>query len=673
MKPIDLLRYLAMVIILAAAYVGLSQSIALWANPVVQQALVGVPTSIALAIAILMGKQYCAAIFLGSAFAAGFEGMPWGIAIAIASTQAISAWVGATLLAARDFDRELSRTRDVIWFVVLAGLTSTLLETTFETFIQCGAGLETCSSVRRLFWSGWIAMTAAVLVVVPIFLTLFVRHQDLMPHPSQWSRWRRLEAMSLVLLLLLVSWTIFASRTRVYMASYPLEYLPFPLLVWTGLRFGKRGTVFANVPIAIVAIWGIARDSGPFLLHGNGDFGAVISLQIFTGALSVTSLVLATAIVGRQQAEMYLQQSQRNLANAQRIGQLGSWDLNAIDGRLRWSEEMYRILGLTRQPGLPDWERRLELVHCDDRTTVRQCRERAVTQALAYCLDYRILRGDGEERIVRERVEVQGHLTTGTLQDITEHKRSEELRQAKEAAVAANKAKSAFLATVTHELRTPLNAIIGYSEIIEEEALELSQRQFLQDAIKIKAAGKHLLSSIGDILSISKIEAGDIELYREPIEVSKVIWEVTATIRSLVARNGNTLEIDCDESLGHIWADRGKIKQVLLHCLSNASKFTRNGRITLKVYWDSSKEPQPSKFIAFAINDTGIGMTPEQLTQVFEPFSQADSSISREYEGTGLGLTITKKLCQLMGGDITVESQPDLGSTFTISLPVETI
>ncbi|MBE9039856.1 MASE1 domain-containing protein [Oscillatoriales cyanobacterium LEGE 11467] len=682
MKPLDLLRYLATVTILAAAYFGLNQSIAIWANPIVQLALVGVPASIALTIALLMGKQYCPAIFLGGFFATELQGMPVGVAIALAGSSAVCAGLGVILLDSIAFRPGLGRSRDVVWFIILGGLTSTLVGATLETVIQCGMGLETCQRWQRLFWSDWIATATAILAIVPVFLTLFASNRDLEPNPYQPMRWRRLEALSLVLLLLAVSWAIFASRTRVYLASYPLEYLPFPLLVWTGLRFGQRGTVLANLLITSIAIGGIARESGPFLLHASQDSGAVISLHIFTGAISITSLVLATAIVGRQRAEIYLQQSQRNLVNAQRIAQLGSWDLNTIDRRLRWSEEMYRILDLTRQPGLPSWERYLDLIHLDDRAMVGQCRERASTEAMAYCLDYRIFRGDGEERIVRERVEIQGHLLTGTLQDITEHKRSEELRQAKEAAVAANKAKSAFLATVTHELRTPLHAIIGYSEILEEEALELGQQQFLQDLGKIKAAGIHLLSSIGDILKISKLEAGKIELHREPFEVSTLIWEVVTTVRPLIEKNSNTLEVNCDENLGRIWADRTKIQQILLNCIGNASKFTHQGRINLKVHWQMSEletlenpketNPQRSKSIAFVVSDTGIGMTPEQLEKVFEPFSQADSSITREYAGTGLGLTITKKLCQLMGGDIAARSQRDRGSTFTISLPVET-
>ncbi|MDY6939910.1 MAG: ATP-binding protein [Cyanobacteriota bacterium] len=678
MKPIDIRQHLATVLLWAIAYWGLSQ-LQVASTPSANQLLAGIPSGIALAIALLMGKHHCAGIFIGSAIVNGVLGMPWPLAVADAGSRAVSAWMGVRLLDETHFRPSLSRPQDVVWFVMLGGLASTLLGTSLDTFFRCGIGFDACDSARRQFWLGWIGMATSVLAIVPAFLMLFVRHLDLVPNPLQPKFWRRLEAASLVLMLLVVSWAIFASRTRAYLASYPLEYLPFSLLVWTGLRFGKRGTVLANLLICAIAMWGIVRESGPFLTPDRPISG-VISLQVFMGAISITSLVLATAIVGRQRAEIYLQQSQKNLANAQRIAQLGSWDFNRSNDRLRWSEEMYRILGLSREAGPPSWERQLELIHPDDRQDVCQCREEASSDAIAYCIDYCILRPDGEERILRERVEICGNSLTGTLQDITEHKRSEELRQAKEAAVAANKAKSAFLATVTHELRTPLHAIIGYSEILEEEALELGEKQFLQDIGKIKVAGKHLLSSIGDILDISKIEAGKIELHRESIEVSTLIWEVATTVRALVEGNGNILEVDCADNLGRIWADRTKIQQILLNCMGNASKFTHNGRITLKVYEGESeasegaqhRNPQRSKAIFFAVSDTGIGMTPEQLEKVFEPFVQADSSIGREYGGTGLGLTITKKLCQLMGGDITARSQSGCGSTFTIWLPWET-
>jgi len=234
----------------------------------------------------------------------------------------------------------------------------------------------------------------------------------------------------------------------------------------------------------------------------------------------------------------------------------------------------------------------------------------------------------------------------------------------------ANLHKSEFLANMSHELRTPLNAIIGYSEMLEEEAEDLGHNTFIPDLQKIHGAGKHLLSLINNILDLSKIEAGKMDLYLENFEITPMIQEVFATVKPLIDKNANTLQVRCADDLGTMRSDLTKVRQALFNLLSNASKFTQRGTITLRA---GRENANGGEWISFSVCDTGIGMTPEQTSKLFQAFTQADASTTRKYGGTGLGLAISRKFCQMMGGDITVESALGQGSTFTVRLPAESV
>ena len=282
-------------------------------------------------------------------------------------------------------------------------------------------------------------------------------------------------------------------------------------------------------------------------------------------------------------------------------------------------------------------------------------------------------RSDGRWIRVSERRTGNGGVVA-TYADISELKQREaqlaslvhELEVARDAAQEASRTKSSFLANMSHELRTPLNAIIGVTEMLREDAHDLKREDEIEPLDRVLRAARHLLALINDILDLSKIEAGKMELMLERFPVATLINDVVQTVEPIASKNGNQIVVSCPDAVGSMYADQIRVRQALMNLVSNASKFTSKGTVTISA---SRKGVGTGESIEISVADTGIGMTPDQLAKLFQEFSQADSSTTRKYGGTGLGLAISRRFCQMMGGDISVESELGRGSNFTIALP----
>ncbi len=308
---------------------------------------------------------------------------------------------------------------------------------------------------------------------------------------------------------------------------------------------------------------------------------------------------------------------------------------------------------LASQPGSPERSYTTALRRLEEEIAERERIEAELRQAQ-----------EGLEHRVEERTEDL------TLANRRMEREASRARLAETRALEASRIKSSFLANMSHELRTPLNAIIGYTEMLVEEAAELEHPTLGADLDNVLSSANHLLAIISDVLDLSKIESGKMNVSIEPITLSELITGVTATVAPLAERNRNSLRVRCPQSLAPMKSDRTKINQILMNLLSNACKFTENGKIELKV-WDEEQDKR--RCIFFEVRDSGIGIPPELLGQLFQPFTQADSSTTRLYGGTGLGLAISRHFSNMLGGDVSVTSEVGAGSVFTLRLPDEVL
>ena len=390
-------------------------------------------------------------------------------------------------------------------------------------------------------------------------------------------------------------------------------------------------------------------------------------------------------ISDRKNTEAQLRKSDAHLKTAQRIGKLGSWEFILKNRQLLWSEEVYRIFGRDPSMGEPSFEELQTMFIPEDRQNHKQVVQKAIEAAQPYEIVLRFYRSNGQLVYMQGRgepiVNAEGEVThlVGTVLDITERELAEQqLQQTNQELARATRLKNEFLANMSHELRTPLNAILGMTEGLQETVFgQLNPQQ--EKAIKtIERSGSHLLELINDILDVAKIESGQLELDFSPTAIAPLCLSSLAFVKQMAFKKQIQLKTEIPTNLPLVMLDERRIRQLLINLLNNAVKFTpESGCITLSVNYVQSSAAQsvfldssPQNYVDFRVQDTGIGITPKHLDKLFQPFIQIDSALNRQYQGSGLGLALVKRIVDLHGGHVSVTSKVGQGSCFIVKLPV---
>ena len=408
------------------------------------------------------------------------------------------------------------------------------------------------------------------------------------------------------------------------------------------------------------------------LRKDNVEFDAGISISRTQIKGKYFFIAFITDITERKNAEENLKNKTAVLDEAQETAHIGSWEHDVLTNKVTWSDEMYRIFGVTPDLFGERHESFLKYVHPDDLDNVNNIVEKCFKDQQPFNFFYRIVRPDGEVRILEAKGNVfsdsRGRITrmAGTDQDVTQAKLAEqELIRLKEKAESSEKLKDEFLANMSHEIRTPMNAIIGFTDLLKDTKLSREQKNWLKT---IKISGENLLVIINDILDFSKVEAGKIEFENNKIDIADLIQSSIALLKAKANRKKIKMQFNIDKQVPTIvYGDSVRLTQIVLNLISNAIQFTTNGTVDVTI--DLVEETDKNVTVKFSVIDTGIGIEPDKIASVFESFTQANGTISRKYGGTGLGLTIAKKLVEQQGGTISVKSEFEKGSCFSFILP----
>ncbi|MGE0018893.1 MAG: MASE1 domain-containing protein [Draconibacterium sp.] len=641
---------------------------------------VWMPSGIAIAAVLLAGYRIWPAIFLG-AFLANFQvlfvsGLSFStvsfISIITAAGNTLEAVTGAWVILR--FSRNqypLESLRGTTIFIFAGALFSPIIAAFIGSFSFCVfTNHWTVCDNMLLNW--WFGDALGVLMVAPIIIKWKQRRL------IKWDLLKLAELAGFIIVLGFISYLVFFT-------IYNLIYLFIPILLWSIFRFGKFETSVLVLIISALTIWSSLHYNINNTLQQNDS---ILVIQSFIGVVAITFLVLSSVIYERRKMNESLQESlikyQTLLENLPQKIFVKNAELNFVSCNENFAKELNipasEIAGKSDYDFFP--KKLAEKYRKEDADFLVMgkpfeteiCEERAGETFWTQVIKIPVKDKNGVlvgvqgifwDITDRKHAELELENYRKHLENMVEE-RTTELEIAKERAESADQLKSAFLATMSHELRTPLNSIIGFTGMLLQELpgpLNDEQKKQLRMTQK---SGRHLLSLINDILDLSKIEAGQLKLSTNRFKIADVVQNVIDISQPFAQSKNLILTSVVDSELKEVISDQIRVQQIIINLVNNALKFTEKGAVTVNVF------KQNNNFVV-QVKDTGIGIEANQLKTLFKPFIQIDSGIARKHDGTGLGLSISKKLVTMLGGKISVESEPEKGSTFTVELPVEMI